>query len=297
MITKTLIALGALLYALAASAQTAASAPLSRKAPPNPAQIIERLKAALPTVKCAAGAVTEDDTTVYKLSGGASYEFAHADGRITSVTAIAPGGQRMKVDAAPAARNLPATSRTDRAGRGDMGDRAAQARAEGRGKATPAQVHLAMEKFLRAECARFASNEAGEAPAPGEEQLAIGTSASAGTLMQGDWDYADFLGYSDSFSRDAFESSAADWSSYAEFAARSQQALPRCTAVIKECSDFCGTVGQLEYSGCGGLALAAGFTLGPPTGAAVGFYCTGNVYLAAEQCRSRCQTPTVVCSW
>jgi hypothetical protein len=291
MITKTLIAIAAVLYAVAASAQTATP---SRKSPPNPAQIIERLKAALPTVKCAAAAVTDDDTTVYKLSSGASYEFVHADGRITSVTAIAAGGQRMKVDAAPVARAQAATTKTDRA---EQTDRAGQLKAEGQSRATPAQVHLAMEKFLRAECARFAAGEAGEAPAPGEEQLAIGATASAGTLMPGDWDYADFLGYSDNFSRDAFESSAADWSSYAEFAARSQQSLPRCTVVIKECSDFCGTVGQLEYSGCGGLALAAGFTLGPPTGAAVGFYCTGNVYLATEQCRSRCQTPTVVCSW
>jgi hypothetical protein len=291
MITKTLIALAAVLYAVAASAQTATP---TRKSPPTPAQIIERLKAALPTVKCAAGAVTENDTTVYKLSSGASYEFAHADGRITAVTAIAPGGQRMTVDAAPVSRSPGAVTKADTA---DRIDRAGQARAEAQSKATPAQVHLAMEKFLRAECARFAANESGEAPAPGEEQLAIGGTASAGTLMPGEWDYADFLGYSDSFSRDAFESSAADWSSYAEFAARSQQSLPRCTVVIKECSDFCGTVGQLEYSGCGGLALAAGFTLGPPTGAAVGFYCTGNVYLATEQCRSRCQTPTVVCSW
>jgi hypothetical protein len=39
---------------------------------------------------------------------------------------------------------------------------------------------------------------------------------------------------------------------------------------------------SLEYSGCGVLALAAGFTLGPPTGAAVGFYCTGNIYLASR---------------
>jgi hypothetical protein len=256
---------------------------VSRKSPPNPAQIIERLKAALPTVKCAAGAVTDEDTTVYKLASGASYEFAHAEGKISSVTAIAPGGQRMKVDAAPASRAMPAAAKTDKA--------AAQARV------TRAQVQLAMEKFLRAECARFAANEAGEAPAPAEEQLSVGATASAGTAMPGDWDYADFLGFADSFSRDAFESSASDYSNYAEFAARSQQSLPRCTVVIKECSDFCGTVGQLEYSGCGGLALAAGFTLGPPTGAAVGFYCTGNVYLAAEQCRSRCQTPSVVCSW
>jgi hypothetical protein len=268
---------------MAASAQTGTSPPVSRKSPPNPAQIIERLKAALPTVKCAAGAVTDEDTTVYKLTSGASYEFAHAEGKITSVTAIAPGGQRMKVDAAPASRAVPAAAKTDKA--------AAQARV------TRAQVQLAMEKFLRAECARFAANEAGEAPAPAEEQLSVGATASAGTAMPGDWDYADFLGFADSFSRDAFESSASDYSNYAEFAARSQQSLPRCTVVIKECSDFCGTVGQLEYSGCGGLALAAGFTLGPPTGAAVGFYCTGNVYLAAEQCRSRCQTPSVVCSW
>jgi hypothetical protein len=281
MITKTLIGIAAVLYALAASAQTVSPAPPSRKAPPNPAQIIERLKAALPTVQCAAAAVTDEDTTVYKLAGGASYEFAHADGRITSVTAIAPGGQRMKVDAAPVSRGVPASVKTDKAGT----------------QPTHAQVHLAMEKFLRAECAKFASNEAGEAPAPAQEQLGVGATASAGTSMPGDWDYADFLGFSDFFSQNAFESSASEWSNYAEFAARSQQSLPRCTVVIRECSDFCGTVGQLEYSGCGGLALAAGFTLGPPTGAAVGFYCTGNVYLATEQCRTRCQTPTVVCNW
>jgi hypothetical protein len=291
MITKTLIGIAAMLCAMAASAQSGTPAPVSRKSPPNPAQIIERLKARMPMVKCAtgAGAVADEDTTVYKLANGISYEFAHADGRITSVTAIAPGGQRMKVDAVPAPRGAPEPARTDKA---DKADKAAV-----QGQPTRAQVHLGMEKFLRAECARFAASESGEAPARGEEQLAVGTTSSAGGSMAGDWDYADFLGYSDAFSRDAFESSAADWSNYAEFAARSQQSLPRCTVVIKECSDFCGTVGQLEYSGCGGLALAAGFTLGPPTGAAVGFYCTGNVYLATEQCRSRCQTPAVVCSW
>ena len=285
MITKTLIGIAALLYTVAASGQTATSALQSRKSPPNPAQIIERLKAAMPTVKCAAGAVTDADTTVYKLASGASYEFAHTDGRISSVTAIAPGGQRMKVDAVPAARGVAAVAKSD------------QPQSQPKSQPTRAQVNQAMEKFLRAECARFASSEAGEAPAPAEEQLGVGTTASASGPLPGDWDYADFLGYSDSFNRDAFESSAAEWSGYAEFAARSQQSLPRCTVVIQECSDFCGTVGQLEYSGCGGLALAAGFTLGPPTGAAVGFYCTGNVYLATEQCRTRCQTPTVVCNW
>jgi hypothetical protein len=285
MITKTLIGIAAVLYAMAASAQTGMSPPQSRKSPPNPAQIIERLKAALPAVKCATGAVTDADTTMYTLASGASYEFAHAEGRITSVTAIAPGGQRMKVDAAPVSRAVAATARSD------QGE--ARAKAQAMAPATRAQVQLAMEKFLRAECARFAAGEAGEAPA--EEQLVVGGAAAAGAFRPGDWDYADFLGFSDFFSRDAFESSASNGQ-----LRRVQRPQPAVAAALHRGDQgvqrLCGAVGQLEYSGCGGLALAAGFTLGPPTGAAVG-YCTGSVYLAAEQCRARCQTPAVVCSW
>ena len=277
MLTKTVVGIATLLYSFAAHAQAAPAAYPPSQNRPDPAQILERVRASSPLTRCAAMASTEDGATVYKMIDGISYEFAHGDGKITSVTAIAPGGQRMKVDAAPESK-APAVS--------DKSEESVRRRAA---------INQAMEKFLKTECARLALREAGEAAAEPERAEQSGT--PQGLDADGYWGYSDYLGYSDYFTTQMVDYGMSEWRDFIDFSTGGGQMMPKCTALVKDCSDFCTGIGQLEYSGCGGLALAAGFTLGPPTGAAVGFYCSANVYVATEQCRRGCQTPTVTCNW
>lgn len=70
--------------------------------------------------------------------------------------------------------------------------------------------------------------------------------------------------------------------------------MPKCNEVIVQCTSFCQSMGAYEGTACVALGGAAAFLSGP-IGVAVGAYCSGQVWIAMEQCKQSCLVVPVPC--